>query len=1163
MKILNINNFAKVVILSFISMAFFHFSGSSQENFGRLTGVITNSNNKYIDKAEIKAIHIPSQTEYTTTSLDGGFQFNNLRLGGPYQLTVSKDSFVTQKFTIEDIQLGYNFQMYVLLLWDTNYLKKQHKDSNKKKPKEGASAKADSLIKLKDKIDLKSFDSFLTKITKLDSVVVSNKDTSFLTKQIPFGTIVNKKEILNLPIYNRNLSEIIRLEPSANDNFSVLGQDNRQNNFTIDGVNYNNKFGLYVLPGGQTQSNIISLDAIEDLTVNATPYNLRYSGFTGASINAVTKSGANKFHGTAFVNYRQGDLVGKYGGDNGNTKIPVSNFNNYQAGFTLSGPMKLNKSFYLFNVEYLKNSTPAAGFKENQDPISLGNNIIQLSNFLRNNFNYETGNFTNYSYESQSLNFLLKFDFNVSSKSKVSLKFTGLQSYKDYPNSYSNGSSSGLSFYNSNYRAYSNNYGILLQANSINPNGTRNEFVLGTNVNYDYRLANGTPAPYLNILDNNNQIIIGSGMDPYSLTYNNAKEYASQESGLPTDLFEVRSGNQTFTFNAQMNDNIYFNYKKHAFNLGISAEYTKLVNLFVPNLLGTFTYSSFDSFFSSANSFVNKTIPTAFPYGYSYNYSNLSGRAPWIAMNDIVQAGFWLQDEYLIDKKLKIQFGIRFDLPIILSQYINNPTLLDEKYLYNENGIQVTPFTFNNNPSALLQISPRFSYVYDVNGNKRTFIKGGVGIFNGVTPIVFLSTALTNNGVNFGTESNYGYPIKNRYIDSASFPPPWTPAVNVGNSTPNSSVFVMDKTFTFPQILRANFNVEHHFKQVVFNAEISFSQNLAANFTYNANQIPSVGNFNGADNRPYFGGTNRNPTLAVNPNNYGQNYSNIRLDTQFNQVIILKSAPLGNLFNFKIQFFKPYNNSRWSWLVAYNYLYTQDYTGLQANYSTGWEGVSSVKGNNNPGAGYTDYTNPHRLLGYINYLQPLGKNLALNFQLFGENKFGGRYSYVYGGDMNGDGVYNNDLIYIPNNANETNFIPFTIGGRQVSVQEQQNAFENYISQDPYLKSNRGKYMERNGGLIPQIFRFDLTVKLLIKQNNENRFELRCDIFNLNNLLNPAWGGNYYLNQAVLLNYQGINPQGQPVYTFNPYQGNLNYSSFSKSLTVNDVWQLQFGLRYIF
>ena len=1163
MKILNINNFVKVVILSFIGMFIFNFSSSSQENFGRLTGVITNSNNKYIDKAEIKAIHIPSQTEYTTTSSDGGFQFNNLRLGGPYKLEVSKDSFISQSFTIEEIQLGYNLQMYVLLLWDTNYLKKENNLYNRKKPKEGASAKADSLIKLKDKLERKSFDSFLTKITRLDSVVVSNKDTSFLTKLNPFGTIVNKKEILNLPIFNRNLAEIVRLEPSANDNFSVLGQDNRQNNFTVDGVNYNNKFGLYVLPGGQTQSNIISLDAIEDLAVNATPYNLRYSGFTGASINVVTKSGSNKFHGTAFINYRNGDLVGKLGGENSNTKIAVPNFNNYQAGFTLSGPMKLNKSFYLINVEYLQNSTPAPGFKDNQDPIALGNNIIQLSNFLRNNFNYETGNFTNYLFESQSLNFLLKFDFNVSSKTKLSLKFTGLQSFKDYPNSYGSSYNSGLSFYNSNYRAYSNNYGILFQANTINPNGMRNEFVFGTNVNYDYRLANGSPAPYFNILDNNNQIIIGGGMDPYSLTYKDAKDFVNQLDGLPADLFEIRSGNQTFTLNAQLNDNIYFNYKKHAFNIGISAEYTKLVNLYVPNLLGTFTYNSFDSFFSAANSFVNQTIPTAFPYGYSYNYSNLSGRAPWIAMNDLVQGGFWIQDEYLVDKKLKIQFGIRLDLPIILSSYINNPTLGTLDYLYNENGYQVSTLKYNNNPSGLLQFSPRFSYVYDVAGNKKTFLKGGVGIFNGVTPIVFLSTAQTNNGVNFGTESNYGVPITNRYFDTASFPPPWTPALRPGNTTPNSSVFVIDKTYTFPQILRANFNVEHHFKQVVFNAEVTFSQNLAANFVYNANQIPSVGNFNGADNRPYYGGTNRNPNVAVNANNYGTNYSNIRVDTQFNQVLILKSAPLGNLFNFKVQFFKPYNQSRWSWLIAYNYLYAMDYTGLQANYSTGWEGVSSVRGNNNPGAGFTDYTNPHRLLGYLNYLQPLGKNLALNFQLFGENKFGGRYNYVYGGDMNGDGIFNNDLIYIPNNQGETNFIPYILNGRQVSVQEQQNAFENYINQDPYLKDNRGKYMDRNSGIIPQIFRFDFTVKLLIKQNNENRFELRCDIFNLNNLINSAWGGNYILNQPVLLNYQGINPQGQPVYTFNPYQGSLNYNSFTRSTTVNDVWQLQFGLRYIF
>ena len=672
---------------------------------------------------------------------------------------------------------------------------------------------------------------------------------------------------------------------------------------------------------------------------------------------------------------------------------------------------------------------------------------------------------------------------------------------------------------------------MVAQLNSKFKYDIKNEIVLGVNYDQNYRTNNGTDFPSVTILNGfNQQALISFGPDGYSLT----------------------NRNQTNTLNFQLTDNVYYNYKRHFLNLGLQVDYTSLQNTFNPNVLGNYTYSNFDSFKS----------PTALPIGYSYNYSNTNDRSNWVSNNSLLQIGVYLQDEFVIDPNLKIQFGIRFDIPILLNQFPANAVYNNSTTdFYNADGF-INKVASGLPPSSLLQWSPRISYTYDVLGKHQTFLRGGVGLFNGVNPLLYFSTAQTGNGLIYGSENNNGYSIANRQFNT-TFPQPWTPPVVTGNNTlPNYNLFLISPDYKYPQVFRANFEVQHQFKNIQFTSEVLFSQNLSANVFYNSNQKPAISNFNGPDKRPIYGLINKNPYQAINSNE--TNVSYIRANTDISEAIILTSAPLGGVFNFKIQLEKPFiAKNRFAWFAAYNFLSAKDYASLQANYTSGWNGILSVNGNNKPGLGISDYENPHRLLGYISYKQPIIKDLHILFTLFAENKFGGRYNYVYAGDQNGDGIYGNDLLYVPKDQGEMNFADYSMNGVTITKQDQNEAFENYINQDPYLKTRRGRYIERNGGIVPQVFRFDLSTKLIYSLKNTHSVEFRFDIFNINNLLNAAWGTNNYLNNPYLLTFLGINPQGEPVYNFNAFNGSINYSSFSKGANLADVWQIQLGVRYHF
>jgi hypothetical protein len=362
-------------------------------------------------------------------------------------------------------------------------------------------------------------------------------------------------------------------------------------------------------------------------------------------------------------------------------------------------------------------------------------------------------------------------------------------------------------------------------------------------------------------------------------------------------------------------------------------------------------------------------------------------------------------------------------------------------------------------------------------------------------------------------------------------------------------------------VFRTNFAIDQKiFKDVVLTGELMYTQSLSNINYYNANLKPSSLSFNGPDNRPRFAGVGLSSTALNNA---------IRINPKITDATVMESSPLGSSVTATIKLEKaPKSSKGLGWMVAYNFTNAKDYMSAGSIASTSWTGIQSVRGNNQTDIAFSDNEVRNRFITNINYRLELGKSAALQFSLFGQAQNQGRFSYTYSGDMNGDGVTFNDLMYVPRNQSEMNFSALAASGSApaATVQEQKDAFDAFINQDDYLKTMRGKVAARNGALQPFITRFDFSTQLELFRNigkNRHTIQLRVDIFNVGNLIKPSWGVSNFVNQFNPLASAGVDANGVPLFRMNRANNSINYATYRKGTGIGDVWQAQFGIRYIF
>ena len=964
------------------------------------------------------------------------------------------------------------------------------------------------------------------------------------------------REINAIPVLGaRSINSITKYNANAGSGGSFGGQDSRSNNFTIDGSVFNNGFGLGgdTQAGGRTGSTAISLDAIEQLQVNIAPFDIRQSGFTGTGINAVTRSGTNQIEGSVYASTRNSrkDFIGT---TPGNVSIVPGTFEEKIYGVRIGAPIIKNKLFFFGNFETITSLSPATTWTATGP--GSGTQISQpttadldaVSNLLLANYGYVTGPYQNFDSQKASKKFLVRLDWNVNDNNKLSLRYVQHDSNSDIPISNSNSLGFGnrrdnqfsMSYQNSGYVQKDNTRSIVLELDSKLSKRWSNNFSAG----YDYQnedrgLIGGGIFPTIDIKSGTNNYI-SAGLDPF--TKGNRLDYSTLH----------------FT------NNLTGLYGKHTVVLGANYEKFTSNNLFFQGSNGVFVFNSLTDFTNAVNESVSLGgAPSVvnLPAITQFRYSAIPGGEDPLQILKSNKVDVYLQDEYKPTENLKLSVGIRASAISFENTALENPVVTAMTF---RNG---TKYNTGDMPKTQFLFEPRVGFNLDMFNDGKTILRGGSGVFTGRPPLVFLSNAIGNNGVLIGAVDASGASVgTGGYGFTANPGQYFTPA------TPTAPSFYdlafTDKNFKFPQSWKTTIAVDQKLPYgFVGSVEGIYSKNINEVFYSNANLADPVGTINGAvsgDNRPFYGATD----------------NSTRINNNVSNAVVLGNTNQGYFYSttFKLEY--PYKKGLWG-SIAYTKSNAYDLLSAGSIASGSWTGARSVNGNNNLPLSLSNNNTPNRIVGILGYKIDYGKNVgastSINLGYIGEQT--GGFSYTYSGDVNGDRINGNDLLFVPNSANDLRFVDITqtLGGvTQVlyTAAQQQAAFDAFIEQDSYLSTRRGQYAQRNGNILDMLHRVDLSVTqdFYIKiKGKKNSFQFRADILNFGNLLNRNWGVSQRATAPQILNVTQAPSAANnyvPGFTMalqTDEQGKrfLAKDTFIKQSSTFDVWQAQFTLRYTF
>ncbi|KQB43622.1 TonB-dependent receptor [Flavobacterium aquidurense] len=992
----------------------------------------------------------------------------------------------------------------------------------------------------------------------LQEVVVSTKSKGNFNKgRTGASQQFSNREIVAVPVLGaRSINSVTKYNANAGANGTFGGQDSRLNNFTIDGSVFNNGFGLGSdsQAGGRTGSTAISLDAIEQLQVNIAPYDIRQSGFLGSGINAVTRSGTNEFEGSVYTSTRSNkkDFIGTHAGA---VTIKPGKFEEKILGARFGAPIIKDKLFFFGNFETIDNTSPATNFTSTGSPNPSGQNSLPtytemqtLSNFMQEKFGYTTGPWENYDSSKESKKFLTRIDWNINDNHKLTARYVYHDSSSDQLTSNSNSlgfgnrTNSGLamSFQNSGYTILDNTRSIVLELNSKLSNSWYNNFIGG----YDKQIED--------------RGLIGGGLFPTIDIKQGAATYIS------VGLDPFTQGNKLSYSTLHFTDNLTKTIGKHSLVFGANFEYFKSSNLFFSGSNGVYVFNSLADFYTAANqSLANGGAPSSVtltsPARFQYKYSALPGGAEPMQILKSNKLDLYAQDEMKLSDKFKLTVGLRASRVWYADTALENPTVTAMTFANGEK------FNTGTMPDAAILFEPRVGFNLDLNGDASTIVRGGSGIFTGRSPGVYLSNQIGNNGVLTGVVDVSGAAlVAGGYGFTANPSKYFTPATPTAPSTFDLSF--NEKKFKSPQVWKTTMAVDQKLPfGFTFTAEGILQKNINAINYYNANFDGPVGTFSGTDNRP----------------RYSRNDNGTRVNDNVSNGIVLANTDDGYFYSttFKLEY--PYQKGLWG-SFAYTHSNATDLMSPGSVASGSWTSARSVNGNNNLEVSNSNNNTPNRLVGVIGYRIEYGKTLggatSINLGYIGEQA--SPFTYSYSGDMNGDRVNGNDLLYVPNSATELRFAPLTVtsspAGGPVTTKiytedEQRAAFDAYINQDKYLRTRRGQYVQRNESTLPMLHRLDLSVTqdIYIKiKGKKNSFQFRADILNFTNMINKDWGISQRATNPNVLAFSSATTGNVPIYTIATQTDPdgtryLIKNTYQKNSSTSDVWQAQFTLRYTF
>ena len=1073
---------SKIKIL--FSAALFLFAAGTLFGQGTTTsgmnGRVSDTDANSLPGATVIAVHTPTGSQFGGITDDKGYyRLPNMNVGGPYKITVTFIGFEAFEKKGIYLTLGQTFRLNVTL---------------------GESQ------------------TVLAEVAILGSRVTDYD--AFDGNRTGAETNVSSEQIAMMPTVNRDLTDFTRLTPQAsvgdNGSISIAGVNNRYNAISIDGAVNNDVFGLSATGtnGGQTGGTPVSMDAIEQFQVTIAPYDVRQSGFAGASINAVTRSGSNQVKGSAYYFMRNEGLAGLTPTDDETVdREKLDNFSSSTYGFRIGAPIIKNKLFIFANLEIQRDETPLgfdfSTYQGNSDRAAIDQVTAKLQSL-----GYEPGDWENKRRSLDSDKFLIRLDWNINQHHKLMARhsYTNLEAIR------ANASSSRSIGYQNNseyFPSKTNSTSVELKSNF---DGFSNNLILGFTAVRDDRDPLGENFPALRIYDGSGTIYAGS--EPYST--------ANQ---LDQDVF-------TFT------DNFTLYKGKHSITFGANIEYSKTYNLFMRKNFGEYRYSNVADFLTvtGAGDGSGGEVPA---YQYERGYSlvdDITGDGSAAAADfSMLQWGIYGQDDIQVNDNFKVTVGLRIDMPMFLQDpeedtHFNTVT----KPAIEAAGWDMMGAQAGQMPKSQLLFSPRLGFNWDISKNASTQLRGGLGIFTSRIPLVWPGGSYTNNGITIG-----GVYHRSSWGDDIYFRPDWNNQYKAADFGGTDAAYggqmdLFAKDFKFPQVFRVNAALDQKlFWGTTLTLEGIFTKTINNVNYFNMNVSPDPEyDLTGADTRPYW---------DASP-----------IDSDYTRVMVGANTNEGYAYNFTVQLQKL--SPGFTGSIAYTFgtsMAVND--GTSSQNSSQWRYMEQVNGLNNLELSYSDFDLGHRIVGFASYHFEWLNHLGTTFSLFYNGQSGKRYSYVYNdyGDLNGNGESDNNLIYIPATSSE------------ISLNDGSWAdLDAYIEADPYLSKHRGEYAERNGARTPftHIFDFKIIQDIFTNFGSDRRhtLQLTFDIFNLGNMINKNWGRRYWVSNDAykLIDFYDFDTDGTtPIFEFDAPNGdpwNIDDSGIQSSR-----WQAQFGVRYIF
>ena len=966
--------------------------------------------------------------------------------------------------------------------------------------------------------------SMIQDVSALDEIVINARtNTIFDGNRTGTETTIDARQIKSLPTTSRSIADFVRITPQAtisegSDGFSIniAGQNNRFNTIFVDGAVNNDQFGLSAsgTNGGQTGASPFSMDAIEQFNVAVAPFDVKLSGFTGGAINAITKSGSNTFKGTIYGFTRNEKLVGKTPVDlvtNGKRES-IAKFSSKTYGLSLGGPIQKDKLFFFVNYEREENETPNFFSLDSYIGNSTASDLSTLRNDLISRFGYDPGSPNSGTTFLDNDKVTLKMDYNASKNHKFSLsyRYTGIENLEanttDYNSiNFSNGAESFSSFTNS----------ANLEWNWQIGNKASNNLILGYTKVDDDRDPSGNPFPAVQIQDGSGNIQFGG--EQYS-----GANILEQKVFTITDNFEIYKGAHTIT-------------------IGTHNEFSSSKNLFFANNYGFYR-------FSNINDFLTDALPNQYQRGYSLLSEGVGDNSSGAAEFDLAQYGLYFQDEYQASNNLKLSFGIRFDMPVwkdgLLNDDFNNRTIP----ILEAAGKDLQGAKAGAGISSTIHLSPRLGFNWNVNGEYKTQVRGGIGVFTSRMPNVWPGAVYNNNGITGG----YLYDSSPDFLfnpDINNQPVGVIPGS--GGTGGNIDLFASD--LKLPQIMKFNLGIDKKLPWwgLILNADFIYQDNIQTLYYENLNIDEPVGNLIGADNRPY----------------YSDSFNDL-IDNTYGRIILGSNSKEGYSWNASIGLTKSYSNG-FTGNLTYTYGDARGIFDLTSSQnSSQWRNLQTVNGKNSKlPVTRSDFAAGHKIASWMSYeFKWLKDDLKTALSFYYEGREGTPFSYTYndGPDLLNDDSSDNALIYVPKDQSE---ITLQDGANGLTAQEQWNALDAFIESNKYLKSRRGNYVERNGdrgNSWSHVVDFKLIQDINICNCNESKsLQFTMDIFNLTNLLNKNWGVRKYVpnfGEIELLNTVTAAPN--PVFNFNPAVLD-NLEQIDDQGIQSSRWQIRVGLRYSF